>query len=404
MADLLPVDVALERILATLTPESRVVEQPLLQALGQVLATDIHAAMDVPPFDNSAVDGYAYRSADVASAPTVLPISQRIPAGIEPMPLMPGTAARIFTGAVIPPGADCVAMQEDCVVVDQAVRLPSAKSPGNNIRSRGQDLCHGASVVSAGERLSPARLGLIASVGVASVPVRPPLEVAILSTGDEVIEPGEALRPGQIYNSNRYLLHGMLTRAGYRVADLGRIPDDLDATRAALQSAARSDFILSTGGVSVGEEDHVKTALDELGQLDLWRLAIKPGKPLAFGRVGLTPFMGLPGNPSAVFVTALILALPALAYRQGCRAARTTPEYYPADFTVTHPGKRREFCRVRLEDRDGQAWLVAHPNQSSGVLASASWATGLAVIQEGTCVTRGQRLGYLSFARLMESS
>lgn len=414
---MLSVDDALERMLALIEPVGGGEIVPLCDALGRVLAGSVHAGIDVPPFDNSAVDGYAYRIPESripqnrdldnripeSNESLRLPVRQRIPAGVMPEKLQTGEAARIFTGARIPDGANSVAMQEDCIAGQDDVQLPAGKPVGNNIRPKGQDIRLGAEVLAAGTCLRAAHLGLLASVGIPVVNVKRRLQVAIVSTGDELVSPGVALEGGQIYESNSYLLSGLLREYGCDVLTIGQVSDTPEATRAALLQASDADFILSTGGVSVGEEDHVKTVVAELGRLDLWRLLIKPGKPLAFGQVGNTPFMGLPGNPTAVFVTFMILAVPVLRKLQGRVPALPLVARVRAAFEMTKPGKRREFCRVRLATGpDGLPELQAYPNQSSAVLSSAAWATGFAVIRENTSVSRGDLVEYLSFSQLQE--
>ncbi|MEY8878627.1 MAG: gephyrin-like molybdotransferase Glp [Leptothrix sp. (in: b-proteobacteria)] len=362
-------------------------------ALGRVLAEPVRSQLDVPPADNTSMDGYAMRAADIASAGTRLPVSQRIPAGVVGQPLQPGTAARVFTGAQIPAGADAVVMQEQCSAEADAsgatlgqVRVHSVPSAGQWVRRRGEDVTEGSTVLAAGTRLGAAELGLAASVGAAQLRVARRPRVALFSTGDELVMPGEPLKPGAIYNSNRYTLRALLQTFGCEVTDLGIVPDRLDATRAALRDAAQGhDLILTSGGVSVGEEDHIKPAVSAEGRLDLWQLAIKPGKPLAFGsirREGQASgpdhagawFLGLPGNPVSSYVTCLLLVRPVLLRLQG--VADTTPQALSlrADFDWLKPDKRREFLRVRLNATGG---LDLFPNQSSGVLTSAVWADGL---------------------------
>lgn len=396
--DLTPINEALSQLLAAARPVTEFERLPLADALGRVLAEDIRSPVAVPPADNSAMDGYAYAFADLALSP--LPVSQRIPAGTAPAPLTPGTAARVFTGAEIPEGADTVAMQEDCVLAaDGRVTLPVGARAGQNVRPRGQDIAPGAVVAAAGTRLVPAHLGLLASVGVAELPVYRRLRVALLTTGDELAEPGATLGPGQIYNSNRTLLSALLAQAGCEVRDAGVVADTAPATRSALAEAARhADLVLSTGGVSVGEEDHVKGAVQALGALALWAIAIKPGKPLAFGRVGDTPFVGLPGNPVSGFVTFAVLVRPYLRACQGMKDTTPTPWRLPAGFSTKKPGERSEYLRVRV-GRDGR--LEAHPHQGSGVLSSAAWAEGLGVVPPGATVAENQLLDFYPLASLL---
>ncbi|MEW6164322.1 MAG: gephyrin-like molybdotransferase Glp [Pseudomonadota bacterium] len=397
---------ALDHLLSAAVPVAETKSVPLVAARGRVLAAPQGAGIDVPPLDNSAMDGYALRCADVPAAGAILPVAQRIPAGSVGQPLAAGTAARIFTGAPVPPGADAVVMQERCESRDDgSVVVNHVPKPGENIRRAGEDIAAGAQVLSAGVRLGPAELGLAASVGLAALPVFRRLRVALLSTGDELAEPGEPLRPGAIYNSNRHVLFALLEGLGCAVTDLGRVPDTLEATRAALrEAAAGNDLILSTGGVSVGEEDHVKAAIEVEGSLDLWKIAIKPGKPLAYGKVSVgdtakeADFIGLPGNPVAGFVTFLLLVRPFILRRMGAspRPPRPQPRVCASDWPKPDP-KRREFLRARVAD-DGRVEL--HPNQGSGVLSSCAWADGLVECPAGQAIRAGDTVGFLSFADL----
>jgi len=366
----------------------------LMDGLGRTLTTDIVAAIAVPPADNSAMDGYALRHADWRDETTALTLSQRITAGSVPMTLQPGTAARIFTGAEVPAGADTVVMQEHCEAEDGAVRILSLPPRGANIRRRGQDLEEGQNVLSAGHRLRPQDLGLVASLGMDQVSVYRRLRVAVLSTGDELVEPGEQLGPGQIYNSNRFLMVGQLSAWGFEVVDLGVAPDRPDAIRKVMMAAAdQSDVILTSGGVSVGEEDHVKAVVESLGSLDLWRIAIKPGKPFAFGQVLGKPFIGLPGNPVSVFTTLLTIARPFLFACQGVADTGLSPLEVVAGF-AQKGGSREQYHRVRSSK--GVAEL--YPNQSSGVLYSTCWSDGLVRQRVGQDIEPGARVDYLPFA------
>lgn len=396
MSPLLSVESALQQVLSSVEDCSRpVIEVDLLKALGCVLARDVVSSIAVPGDDNSAMDGYALRAVD---AHEQLPVSQRIPAGSVGAQLKPGTAARIFTGAAIPPGADTVVMQENCELLDGCIVINGSVSAGQNIRLQGQDISSGSIVLCAGRRLRPQDVGLLASVGMAQVSVYKPLKVAILSTGDELVDPSnigkdKELPAGQIYNSNRYTLAGLLSNLNVEVVDGGIIPDDPDATARALQSAAdAADCVICSGGVSVGEEDHVKDQVEKLGKLDLWKLAIKPGKPLAFGRIGETPFFGLPGNPTSVFVTFCLVARPYLQKLQGLAEAAPIKLTARARFNSGRPGGRQEYRRVTVQN--GETGLVAsdYVNQSSGVLSSVSHSNAFAIIAPGEVVTEGDQV------------
>lgn len=395
MKPLLPLAEALARVLASAAPNQPVITVALIDALGSVLAEDVVAGIAVPGDDNSAMDGYALRARDGGEP---LPVSQRIAAGRSSRePLAPGTAARIFTGATVPAGADAVVMQEDCREEGGVVTISAAVIRGQNIRPRGQDIAPGARVLTSGRVLRPQDLGLLASVGRATVKIYRPLKVAILSTGDELVEPGTAdLLSGQLYNSNRYTLAGLVKSLGMSVIDGGIVPDDAEATAAALSLAAASaDCVVTSGGVSVGEEDHVKAQVQRLGQLDLWRLAIKPGKPLAFGRIAETPFIGLPGNPSSVFVTFCLVARPFLLKLQGVEEPAAPALEAEAMFTLDKPGGRQDYQRVTLAQGPGGLQAHRFPNQSSGVLSSVSDSNALAVIPPDTTVAMGDRVRVL---------
>ena len=402
---LLPLDDALQR-LAAAAAAHRITETDTVscfQALGRVLAAEVRASIAVPGADNSAMDGYAMRAADVPIAGTVLPVSQRIPAGHVGQPLRPGTAARIFTGALLPEGADAVVMQEQCEAADEgrAVRVNTLPQAGLAIRRRGEDVAEGAVVLTAGQRLSPQALGLAASVGVGELPVWRRPRVAILCTGDELAMPGEPLKPGALYNSNRYTLRALAEAAGCAVTDLGNVPDRLDATREALrQAAAGHDLIVTSGGVSVGEEDHLKPAAQAEGRLENWQLAIKPGKPLAFGAIRRADgsealLVGLPGNPVSSFVTWLLAVREVLAALQGLPAGLPPALPMRAGFDWPRPDKRREFLRVRVAS-DGRLELFA--NQGSGVLTSAVWADGLVDVPPAQPIAAGDLVVYRPLA------
>ncbi len=399
-APMLSVDEALDQILKAVEPISRSEKVMTLQALDRILADDVLSYVTVPSFDNSAMDGYAVSMADLSGEPPWrLPVSQRIAAGHPGAALQAGTAARIFTGAPIPAGADAVVMQEDCTTEEDAVLINKKPSSGSHIRRAGEDMREGEVVLKAGTRLTPAHMGVAAAAGLAKLPVRPRLRVAVFYTGDEIVMPGESLKPGQIYNSNRFSLTGLLQRYGVELVDYGIVPDKLDTTRAVLERAAASaDLVITSGGVSVGEEDHVRAAVESLGQLELWRIAMKPGKPLAFGRVQKTPFVGLPGNPVSTYVTFLLFVLPLLRRLQGENAPM--PVVYPVKAAFDWPvaGNRREYLRARLEPAEsGQLSVNIFPNQGSGVLTSVAWAEGLVDIAIGQTVQAGDVVSFIPF-------
>ncbi|WP_309639741.1 gephyrin-like molybdotransferase Glp [Methylibium sp.] len=402
---MLSLEQALERLLAATPALAETQSLSTFDALGRVLAVDVVSTLDVPPADNSSMDGYAVRAADVAAAAGgVLPVTQRIAAGQIGAPLQAGTAARIFTGAPVPAGADAVVMQEQCEAVDGGVRIAGVPSAGQWIRRRGEDVRRASLVLARGSRLSPQALGLAASVGAATLEVVRRPKVALFSTGDELVMPGEPLQPGAIYNSNRYTLRALLQALGCEVVDLGIVPDRLDATRDALRRAAADcDLILTSGGVSVGEEDHLKPAVQAEGRLDLWQIAIKPGKPLAFGEVrraggGRALFIGLPGNPVSSFVTFLLAVRPVLLALQGVPAHAPQGMLLRADFDWPRPDARREFLRVRRNDAGD---LALFANQSSGVLTSAVWAEGLLDNPPGHAIARGDQVRFISFSELL---
>ena len=377
-------------------------EVALDDALGGVLARTLGSPIDVPGYANSQMDGYAVRAADVGSDGSWMSISQRVVAGTSPPALRSGTAARIFTGAPIPDGADTVVMQERCELDGDRVRIPRPGEAGDNVRPRGNDIEAGQQVLHAGERLRAQHLGLAASLGIATLPLFEPLRVAYFSSGDELRLPGESLQPGQIYNSNRFTLRALIERAGAVAIDLGRVEDTLAATeRVLLQASEQADVVVSSGGVSVGDEDHVKNALQRVGKLDLWRIAVKPGKPLAYGRIGEADFIGLPGNPVSTLVTFCLFVRPFLLTRMG--ATEVQPRFMPvrAGFDRPRAGRRREFARARIAG-DGMQMPVAHlhPRQGSDVLSSTTWADGLVEIPEGTTVAQGDVLRYVDFDQL----
>lgn len=399
---LMPVDEAITAIVAAAKPKSGSETVSLVQSLGRILAADQQSTIDVPPCDNSAMDGYAIRLADLDNSEDLL-VAQRIPAGQVGNKLERGAAARIFTGAPIPEGADTVVMQEDAELIDNRLRILESCRSGQHIRPRGQDIAANSVVVAQGQRIQPQDVGLLASIGATEVPVYPQLKVAIVSTGDELVEPGQPLAEGQIYNSNRYTLAALLEALGCEVIDGGIVEDNFLATQQRLQTlATQADLIISSGGVSVGEEDHVKAAVESLGHLDLWKLNIKPGKPLAFGRIGDVPFFGLPGNPSSVFVTFCLLARPFILRCQGQEAVMPLVTEAVADFDWQRPGTRQEYLRAKVGHSEQHGPAVSlFGNQSSGVLASVSWANALVVMPPGTTVTAGDPVSVILLSDLL---
>ena len=409
---LMPLDDALARLLARAAPLGAAEDIDTFDADGRVLAEDLVSALQVPPRDNSSMDGYAVRAADVRPG-QAMPVSQRIAAGHAGEPLAPGTAARIFTGAPIPAGADAVVMQEEAVANENGtVSFAAQPAAGQWVRASGEDVRRGQIVLERGTRLSPASLGLAASIGFARLSVAARPRVALFSTGDELVMPGavppEAMPPGAIYNSNRFFLRALLARLGCAVTDLGIVPDSREATLAALRQAAQGhDLILTSGGVSVGEEDHIKPAVEALGTLDLWQIAMKPGKPFAYGQVrrdgggesgDACHFIGLPGNPVSSYVTFLLLVRPFLLKLQGAHALDVAAYDLPAHFALPRADKRREFLRAR---RNAAGGLDLFDNQSSGVLTSAQWGDGLVDNPAGCTVAPGDRVRYLPFSELL---
>ena len=395
---MIALDQAIETLLRQASPVSRVETVATLDALGRVLAEPVVSGIAVPPLDNSEMDGYAVRSADLTHVPASLPVSQRIQAGQVGQPLAAGSAARIFTGAPIPAGCDAIVPQEATQLQADRVVVLAMPTPGQWIRPAGMDIAAGAKVLARGTRLRPPHVGLAASVGLANLTVYRRLKVGVLFTGDELAMPGDPLPEGRIYNSNRFLLSALLRGLGCEVIDLGIVPDRLEPTRQALVRAAeQADLVISCGGVSVGEADYVRAAVQAEGAIDLWQIAMKPGKPLAFGQVRGVPFIGLPGNPVSGLVTFAMLARPFILKRQG--AIELLPRAIPmrADFEVRQAGARRELLRVRVTD---QGSLQAFAVQNSAVLTSAAWADGLADIEVGRRVARGDEVPYLPFSEL----
>lgn len=394
---LLSVEQARQTIIAEgLARRGGVVESvPLEQALGRVLAEDIVSGIDVPPADNSAMDGYAVRAQE-ALLGVILPVSQTVAAGTLPAPLAVGSAARILTGAELPPGADAVVIQEEVERTGDVIELRAAARPGDNIRPRGQDIARHSRVLSAGHRLRPQDLGLLASINRDRVSVYQPIKVALLSTGSELVEPGAELKPGHIYNSNRPMLAALLSQCGCQVVSQDRVADDAAQTRQMLSRAAEgADLIVTTGGVSVGDEDHVKAAVQALGELSLWKIAMKPGKPLAFGRVGSVPLVGLPGNPVSAYVTFQLLVRPLLQALGGQRVSELEYRQLPAAFHWPRAGRRDEYARARVSD--GRVEL--YPQQSSGALSSVVWAECLVYIPAGASIAPGELVQVLPLAQ-----
>ena len=395
---------ALEKLLAAAQPVEEVRHVPLLAAAGRVLAVVQQSGVSVPPLDNSAMDGYAVRTADVTTAGICLPISQRIPAGTVGVPLQPGSVARIFTGAPIPAGADAVVMQERCEHGEGGVVINQVPKSGENIRRAGEDITAGADILPAGVKLRPQEIALAASAGLPELPVYRRVRVGMFFTGDELVQPGEPLPPGAIYNSNRYALRTLLEGMGCEVRDLGAVEDRLDATCDALRrAAADNDLVITSGGVSVGEEDHVKPAVEAEGELDMWKIAIKPGKPLAFGKIrkegGHAWFIGLPGNPVAAFVTCLMMVRPFVMRLQGI--AQITPRILnlPCASAWNKPdGARLEFLRGRINEAGA---IELYRNQGSAVATSLCWSDGLILNPPGNCIAAGDTVRFVSFAELL---
>jgi molybdopterin molybdotransferase len=387
-------------MLAAVRPVADTETVPTLNANGRILAHAQVSGMNVPGMDNTQMDGYAVRAADCASGDAVLTVSQRIPAGHVGQPLLPGTAARIFTGAHIPEGADAVVMQEQCELVGNLVTIKHAPKPGEWIRRAGEDITNGSVILPAGARLRSQELGLAASVGLAELPVKRKLRVAVFFTGDELTMPGEPLAPGAIYNSNRFTLRALLENLGCQITDFGIVPDSLEATRSVLRESAQAhDLIITSGGVSVGEEDHIKPAVEAEGKLNMWLIAVKPGKPLAFGEVGNAFFLGLPGNPVASFITFLMFVRPFILRLQGV-SGEIAPRAFQmrADFDLPKADKRNEFLRARINAAGG---LELFNNQSSGVLTSTVWGDGVIDNPPDTTISAGEMVRFIPFSELM---
>ena len=402
---LLSYDDALQQLVSHVSALNKISSKPLMQALGEVLAETQQATISVPSADNSAMDGYALNTADLSNTDgSLIPVSQRIAAGESGVKLKPGTAARIFTGAPVPEGANAVIMQEEVVVEGDNIRLLASLETGQNIRPAGNDIRSGDMILHKGVRLRPQDIGLAASVGLQTLPVFEKIRVGMFFTGDELVEPGTPLKPGQIYDSNRYTLYGLLKSLGCEIIDLGLVGDTLEATKEAmLKASAKADLVVTCGGVSVGEEDHVRIAIEQLGDLYLWRLRIKPGKPLAFGQINNTTFIGLPGNPVSVFVTFCLFVCPVIKTLQGREWRKPLAVPVKSAFDWPKPDSRREFLRARLETGgNGEPVVTIYPNQDSGVLTSTVWGQGLVEIAEGQTVRAGELVDYLSYSQFLE--
>ena len=402
---------ALDHLLSHAKPVTECESIAMQACLGRVLAENVNSLVDVPLLDNTSMDGYAVCAADIQNPGSILKIAQRIPAGSVGTELQAGTAARIFTGAPVPPGADAVVMQEDCIIPEGStdqVQVNTAPVLGQWIRRRGEDLTAGKTALTAGTFLRPQELGIAASAGLTHLNVKRRVKVAAFFTGDELSLPGEPLKPGGIYNSNRDTLLACLKSLGCDATDLGIVPDRLDATKAALRKASKDhDLIITSGGVSVGEEDHIKPAVTAEGRLDLWQIAIKPGKPLAFGAVrrsdepknGEAWFIGLPGNPVSSFVTFLLFVRPFILKLQGRNSLVSQSYMVRADFDWLKADRRNEFLRVKLNNNGG---LDLFPNQSSGVLTSASWGDGLVDCPPNQPIKAGDLVKYIPFDALLK--
>jgi len=403
---LLSVENALQIFKDNVKPITAIKRVPASESLGFVLAEDVCSTLNVPPEDCSAMDGYALCTDDlIAGQKTTLKISQRVMAGHEAQPFERGTAARIFTGGQIPDGTNAVVMQEDCEIDGDNVVLPASINPGNNVRPQGQDINVGDVVLEKGQKLFPQHIGQLASVGIAEVVIYRPLKIAALSTGDELVDPGSPLANGQIYNSNRFIMAGMIERLGFEFIDGGIVPDDFDITKDKLSAAAQqADVVITSGGVSVGDADYVKPAVDELGHLDVWSLAMKPGKPVAFGHINDTPFFGLPGNPVSVFVGFLVLIKPYLQATQGMPWKEPRRWKLPINFERKRSGVRQEYIRVSLvQGEDGEQRLESFSTQDSGVLRSTVYSDALAIVPPNTTVKQGDLLDCILLDELLNN-
>lgn len=397
-------DQALDYLIQQAQPTDEQLSLPIANAQDYVLAQDIRSELNVPSFDNSQMDGYALRAEDLKNN-DVFTVSQRIAAGTQGMQLEPNTVARIFTGAPIPEGADTVVMQEDTEAFgeNQIKILTKSTRLGDNVRTVGEDISIGQTLFETGHRLNPQDLGLIASIGISHIKVYRPLRIATFTSGDELLEPGDAPQPGKIFNANRFTLSGAIPQLGFELIDLGKVEDTLEATIEAMRKAAsQADVVVTTGGVSVGEEDHIKPAVDSLGALDMWKVKMKPGKPLAYGNILGTPFIGLPGNPVSAFATFYLFARPFLLTLQGAKNVIPTPLWLKADFDWTKPNFRRDFARGRLvnDEKTQETKVEVFPKQGSNVLTSTAWADGFVVIPEDTTIAKGDKVAFFPFNSL----
>jgi len=403
---------ALARLGETTRPVTKIETCALAQARGRILARDVHSEHDVPPHDNAAVDGWAVYIDDLqAGEDTSLPWHERVPAGQPLGHASPrGAAIRIFTGAPMPsgedgaPGPETVLMQEDCAEENGVITIPPGIKRGANRRFAGEDIKRGATILEAGRRLRPQDIGIAASVGMTEFEVYAPLRVAVFSSGDEVFEPGAALPPGGIFDANRFMIIALLEALGCEVNDLGILPDRLDAVQGALKEAAKShDALVTSGGVSTGEEDHIKGAVEALGHLNFWRLAIRPGRPVALGQVAHVPFVGLPGNPVAVLVTFLRFARPLILRLAGATEIEPQSFRVRADFDYKKKTGRREWLRARLHTLDdGSVTAEKYRHDGAGILSSAVFADGLIELAEDVgAVTPGMMVDFLPFNETM---
>lgn len=399
---LTPIDDALNHLLSSLRPITENEEVAVEDALGRILGDDCVSEINVPPHACSAMDGYAVAADDTQAVPVQLQVSQRIAAGQVGTFLSLGQAARIFTGAPIPEGANAVVMQENCELTENAVTVLQGVVEGENRRDAGEDIQAGTLLFKQGHRLKPQDLGVLASAGLAEIRVRRKLKVALLTTGDEIVQPGQKLLPGQIYNSNYFTLSALLKSLQVDVVDIGIVKDDLKATTEMLATLASSvDCIVTTGGVSVGEEDHVRAAVEALGRIELWKLAIKPGKPFASGKIGDAQFFGLPGNPVSAFVTFALLVRPSLLTLLGALKTGYQSYFLQSGFEAKKSGLRQEYLRVSLSEQTETSSLMPYANQSSGVNASLSHGDGLAVVPPETEVAKGDLLQFIPFPELL---